>query len=681
MVSSRPSFVQLSLLVILLGFSSGLSRPVDAQDRSVPRFGPLVGPDTIVAGEFDRGRIWSVAQPPVDYFEKKYGVRADERGIRHARLATVRLPDCSGALVSSRGLVLTAARCVRPFLPVEGDSVQTTSFYAEAKAEEQALPGFYAERLVEVENVTGRVDSAQENSQQIVRARMQEEVPDNHRVEVVSEAGGRRFVAYTYRRFEDVRLAFVPDRAVSVYGRLGQPLTYPQHAWDVAVLRLYDEEAPLQTEQYFELRAQGARPGDAVFATAFPPTTKRNETHDQLAFRRDVQLPVRKAALDAWAAQLQQYIDTASNPGLWTERRVEVRAERRQTQAQLESLQNQYVMSRVRKRDEQLVSEEKNLIERLKTLQTDKRELADHYRAFWGLLHPDYGSSTLRRAVLAYRVQEEEISAADIDTALQAVPSQPVALDAAALTAHLDRLRTFPEADSTLRATLKGLGSPSSLVQSSVFSDPDQVRARMQEEALPETDPMFDLVSAFYDSYADFRSKWVALTEREKQLTDSLSRVRLQTTELPVALPQERSFRIADGRLQGYSYNGTLAPTFTTFYGLYGRHHATRRNGEVALPDQWQSPPGSFERSTPLVTVASTDLGGGAYGGPLLNTSLQLVGVVFDGNVQSAAGEYLFLPRRMRAVGVDVRGILEGLSDLYQTDRLVEEMTGEPASQ
>jgi hypothetical protein len=82
-----------------------------------------------------------------------------------------------------------------------------------------------------------------------------------------------------------------------------------------------------------------------------------------------------------------------------------------------------------------------------------------------------------------------------------------------------------------------------------------------------------------------------------------------------------------------------------------------------------------------LTTVASTDLGRGAHGGPLLNTSLQLVGVVFDGNVQSAAGQYLFLPDRMRTVAVDVRGILEGLSPVYGADRLVQEMTGGAPSQ
>jgi hypothetical protein len=78
--------------------------------------------------------------------------------------------------------------------------------------------------------------------------------------------------------------------------------------------------------------------------------------------------------------------------------------------------------------------------------------------------------------------------------------------------------------------------------------------------------------------------------------------------------------------------------------------------------------------------VSSTDLGGGAYGGPLLNSSLQLVGIVADGNVQSAAGDFLFLPRRMRTVSVDVRGVLEGLSSVYNAEALVQEMTGESVS-
>jgi hypothetical protein len=692
-------------LLLLLGASSALPSLAPAQDRSVPRFGPVVAPDTVQADRFDLGRLWSFAQPPLDYFGDEYDVRANERGLRHARLSTVRLPDCSGALVSGQGLVLTAARCVRSFLaPQDPDSLRSASFYADEQDGERPLPDLHAERVVAVEDVTAAVEAARsdvsagrsgaskwETAMEAVEERRQRDAEANQRVEVVREAGGARYVAYTYHRYEDVRLAFVGDRSVGVSGRLGEPLTYPQHAWDVAVLRLYEADRPLQTPQHFEVRTQrGVRPGDAVFAVGYPPEIRRVETHDQLAVRRDLTLPAAVSALSDGTDRLRQYVDTSAAAEPWADRLSEAQMTLQETRARLEGLQNSYVMARLQSRDQQLrravaadsalARLEDGVIDRLAAIQQEKRTLASDYRAFSFLLHPSHSSATLRRALLAYRAQEGDTTSGEGAEALRDVPEQPPALDAAALAAHLHHLRSHLASDSTLLRALPDPEVAPSIVEASVFSGAKETRTQRQQGAVPESDPAIELVSVFYDRYAQFDDAWSTLLARERRLTDSLARVRHRAVDLPVALPKNRSLRIADGRILGYPYNGTVAPPFTTFYGLYSRHHALRvGDGRGGLPARWRTPPAAFDRSTPLATVASTDLGARTHGGPLLNTSLQLVGVVFDQNVQGAAGEYLFLPRRMRVVAADVRGVLEGLS-LYEADRLVQEMTTETAS-
>jgi hypothetical protein len=347
-------------------------------------------------------------------------------------------------------------------------------------------------------------------------------------------------------------------------------------------------------------------------------------------------------------------------------------------------------MARLRSRDRELrravradtalVSDGEEIFERVAALQEEKRALATDYHAFSFLVYPTMSSATLRRALLAYRARQGgRASAASTEPPLADIPKQPHALDAAALGDHLQHLRTHLSSDTTLMRALPDPALASSLVRNSVFSDPEEAQARWQNGALPEDDPAFEIVSAFYDRYTNFREAWEEVEGRST--TDVLSRMRHRAARQPVTLPDGRTLRIADGRIQGYPYNGTVAPPFTTFYGLYERHHALQAAGESgALPRRWQTPAEPLARSTPLTTVASTDLGGGAYGGPLLNTSLQLVGVVFDGNAQSAAGNYLFLPHRMRAVAVDVRGVLEGLSAVYGADRLTQEMTTETVS-
>jgi len=700
------AFVRMSrrlLGVVLFGVSLLIAPSADAQDRSVPRFGPLVNPDTVTAGPFDFGRLWSFARPPLEYFAETYDVRADERGLSHARLGTVRLPECSGALVSPDGLVLTAARCVRPYLSSVDDSLRTASFYAETQTEEQSVPGLYVEQVVGVETVTAVVAAARSSAEgertgaqaamQVVEKRRQAEAGPNRRVDVVSEAGGTRYVAYTYRRYDDVRLAFVPDRAVTASGRLGAPLSYPQHAWDVAVLRLYENDRPLQTPQHLAVRAQGARPGDAVFAVAHPSETQRPETHEQLAVRRDVTLPAKRSVLADARARLGNYVDTTqAADAAWRERLSAVEDDAQRTRAQLEGLQNEYVMARLRNRDRALRraiaadtalgGDGEEVFDRVAALQERKRLLATDYRAFSFLMHPAASSATLRRALLAYRARQGGGgNRASMEPSLADIPKQPHPLDAAALADHLRTLRTHLASDTTLVRALPDPALAASLVRNSVFSDPAEAKARRQNGALPEDDPAFAVVSAFYDRYTNFRNAWEEVAAEDRTITDVLSRMRHRAAQQPVTIPDGRTLRISDGRIRGYPYNGTVAPPFTTFYGLYERHHVLRAaGGGGALPRRWQTPAKPLARSTPLTTVASTDLGGGAYGGPLLNTSLQLVGVVFDGNAQSAVGDYLFLPHRMRAVAVDVRGVLEGLSAVYGADRLTQEMTAETAS-
>lgn len=682
----------LPLLLLVLGPAVAGFQAAPAQDRSVPRFGPLVAPDTVQTGTYDLGRVWSFARPPLDYLRETYDVPADERGLEHLRRSTLRLPDCSGALVSAQGLLLTAARCVRPRLTgAEADSLRSQAFLARTTGEEPSLSALYAEQLVDLTDVTGRVEAelsggasgpdARRAAAATVRRTLAEGLPPDQRVEVVSEGGGDRYVAYTYRRYDDVRLVFLPHRAVTLAGLSDQLQSYPQHAWDVAALRVYRDGEPLETPDHLEPRSQGVRPGDPVFAVGHPPADRRVETAEQLAFRRDVILPARVAALRDWGAHLRTYVDTAASAPEGSDRLWTHRAATKEVRARLDALRSSYFQNRLRARDDELRratgDETGALLDRLAALQDEKRALAEQYRAFSFLLRPAHSSSTLRRALTAHRARQA--GRLPPEDSLRAIPRQPTALDAARMDDHRRELRTHLDDDSLLVRTLRSAPSSRQLVRQSVFSAPESAVDALGPDAYPADDPALRIVSALYEQYEAFADTWVRLREREQRLTDSLAALRHRRLDVPPALPEARAPRFADGRVRGYSYNGTLAGPFTTFYGLYAHHHSARTETAPALPAVWESPPSALARSTQLATVSATDLRG-AYGGPLVDASLQLVGLQTDGNVQNAAGTYLYLPQRMRTVSVDVRGLLEGLSSVYGADALIEEITGSPPS-
>ena len=658
----------------------------------MPAFGPIVAPDTVNAGQHDLGRVWSFADPPLGYLADTYGVPADTQGLEALRRRTVRLPGCSGTLVSTEGLLLTAARCVRSRLsPSAPDSLHTEAMLARGSEEEVPLDSLSADRVVDIDEVTARVESrladatrspgARKAAVAAVQTALAEETSDNRRVEVVPEAGGRRYVAYTYRRYADVRLVFLPERAVTLFGSGDQMLSYPQHTWEVAALRVYEDGEPLDTPRHFEVRRPTLRPGDAVFAVGHPPAGPRVESAEQATFRRDVTLPTRLALLRSWTTHARAYADTATaSAPAWPQRLQSARGVQKNRRAQLDALKTDYFRARLEARDTQFRRRtsggdsrgDGTLLDRLAALQAEKRSLAEQYRAFAFLLHPAHSSSTLRRAWLAYRArQSADSSAAE---AIRAVPDQPRALDAARLQDHRERLRAHVGSDSPIVRALDQIGRSEGVVRGAVFSGTAAAVEQLDRPSLPSDDPALRIASALYEQYEPFEEAWSRLREREERLTDSLAQARHRVADPARALPRARAPRLADGRARGYEYNGSVAAPFTTFYGLYG-HHA-RSSGASALPSRWATPQGELDRSVPLTRVASTDMQGD-YGGPLVDASLQLVGIQVDGNVQSAAGAFLFLPRRMRTVAIDVRAVLEGLSAVYGAEALVEEMNGE----
>jgi len=117
--------------------------------------------------------------------------------------------------------------------------------------------------------------------------------------------------------------------------------------------------------------------------------------------------------------------------------------------------------------------------------------------------------------------------------------------------------------------------------------------------------------------------------------------------------------------VKGYSYNGTVAPAFTNFYGLYDRYYSHSPE-DWALPDRWITPPDSFDLDPPLNIVSTNDISGGSSGSPLLNKDLEIVGVIFDSNMQALPNEYLYRDREGRAISVDVRVIAATNKDLLE---------------
>jgi hypothetical protein len=139
------------------------------------------------------------------------------------------------------------------------------------------------------------------------------------------------------------------------------------------------------------------------------------------------------------------------------------------------------------------------------------------------------------------------------------------------------------------------------------------------------------------------------------------------------------TLRLSYGSVETYPSAGTLAQPFTTFAGLYDRAAAwgpKAEEGSWELPARWLERRDKLNLFTPYNFITSNDIIGGNSGSPVVDKRGELVGLAFDGNIESNAGRYYFDARVNRCLCVDARAIVEALDKVYDARHLVAELTG-----
>jgi hypothetical protein len=212
------------------------------------------------------------------------------------------------------------------------------------------------------------------------------------------------------------------------------------------------------------------------------------------------------------------------------------------------------------------------------------------------------------------------------------------------------------------------------LVTNSALTDSSRFSALLDEGYLKSDDPSVPVIEALAPLFLNVSRQMDDLRQSEETLNRRLSKVRLAVYGATISPDATFSLRVSDGVVKSYQANGTAVPAFTNFHGLYDKYRS-REGSDWALPDRWVRSADSLDRDTPLNLVSTTDISGGSSGSPLLNRDLEVVGLVFDSNMEALPNEYLYRAASARAIAVDVRGILEALDAMYGATRLVDELT------
>ncbi len=270
--------------------------------------------DTVKAQKFDMGKMWTFENPPLDYFEKTYGFRPDQEWLDHAQKSALKFSSgCSASFISEDGLIMTNHHCIRGTLrdmSTEEKDLLKYGFYADKQEDEMKIPNLFVSQLMLIEDVTDEIQSAMneavsDSEKVLIRTLKIEEIKKQYSEKdpeliysVVSLYYGGKYSLYGYKRYNDVRLVFVPELMVSKLGGDYDNFTYPRYGFDCAFFRAYENDNPVKTEYHFKWSPDPIYENEPVFVVGNPGSTNRLYTVAQLEYIRDfqfgLQTPMRK---------------------------------------------------------------------------------------------------------------------------------------------------------------------------------------------------------------------------------------------------------------------------------------------------------------------------------------------------------------------------------------------------
>ncbi|MCH8556997.1 MAG: S46 family peptidase [Balneolia bacterium] len=678
------------------------------------RIYPVVEP-----GRFDNGKMWTFEHAPADYFEEEYNLTLTDDWITQAMRGSVRLPNCTGSFVSSRGLILTNHHCTREEVTAvtqNGENLAEEGFYAVDLSDERRIPDFYVDQVIAIEDVTEEIYAALEGvqgRQQTVQAIEQARQAVADRIDaafddesvftdVVALYNGALYSAYTFKRYDDIRLVMAPELEVGYFGGDPDNFTYPRYTLDMAFLRAYENDEPLHSEYYFNWSQSGSAEGDAVFVVGNPGSTSRLYTVAQLEYTRDVSHP-------AFISLLEEVVDAfihyeSANPV--SAARLDLRNYIFQIQnaikaytGGLETLEDDFFMGRRMQSElafinelsasDELMSRYGNVLNEIEDVVIEKSEVFETYYAMLGMnAGTILSSGTLQRAMLVGNINNhlnngnEEAAGFYLNLIPQTI-EWPEELERKLMLSRFARIKNvISEMDGDVEnpvafSRISGGLSPEDLAdlimaESALMSVEGTIG--LIQNGVDDSDPAV-LFGALYGPVTEYTMGHVAgLEDLEDELNRRLGRARYEVYGTSMPPDATFSIRLQDGRVAGYDYNGTIAPAYTTFYGMLDRHFS---HGEVhpwSLPYRWRNLPDSFDLSAKLNLVTTNDIIGGNSGSPLLSRDLNLVGLIFDGNIESLSGDFIYTDDSARAISVDSRGMLEALRYIYGADRIVREL-------
>jgi len=661
--------------------------------------------------------MWTFDNLPVKQLQDKYHFVPTQQWLDHVRLSCVRFNDGgSGSFVSAHGLVLTNHHVARGQLQKsstpEHDYIKD-GFYAATPDKEIKSPDLEVNVLVSMENVTERVRSKLTGmktekeefaARKAVMAEIERESTEKTglRSDIVTLYQGSEYWLYRYKKYTDVRIVFAPEDQIAFFGGDPDNFTYPRYDVDFALFRIYENGKPIEVKDYLKWNPKGAGENELVFVAGHPGLTQRLDTVAQLEFDRDYFTPNLIKRAKHRIAALMVYAALGDEQS-------------RQASTRIFGLQNGLKAAEGRYKgllDKNVMAKKKTDEEDFKAKVLAHPELKQEYGGAWDAIaeamrkdstrvkqslfqNTDSQLANLGARIVEYVVEIKKPDGERLDgyhdsqldsTRFELFSPAPIypGFETARMTASLEQAKEELGADDPfVKIVLNGRtpkDAATELAHGTKLADPEFRKQLVQggESAVAaSTDPMI-MMERNLDPVRRENLKWHEENVESvlQQSGEKLGKARFAVYGKNTYPDATFTLRLSFGQVKGYPMNGTKAPYKTTLYGLYDRSLSFDSKGPFALPPRYVAGREKLNLSTPVNFVSTTDITGGNSGSPVINRNAEIVGLIFDGNIESLIGDYVYSDEAARAVSVETGVITELLRTLYNATSLAAELQG-----
>lgn len=639
--------------------------------------------------------MWLFNALPKKQLQERHNFQPTDAWADHLRMSSVRFNSGgSASFISSNGLVLTnhhVAADTLYKLSTPERNIHSKGYYAKTKADELKAPDLELNQLVSIEDVTAQVnevvkpgmdagEASKARRAAMSRIEQQSKEKSGLRSDVVTLYGGGRYHLYRYKQYTDVRLVWAPEAETAFFGGDADNFEYPRYCLDVTIFRVYENDQPASTKDFLAVNPQGAKEDDLIFVSGNPGRTQRILTTAALAYQRDQRMPRTLDLLRRKENLIQQYaLEGPEQARRGQDELFGIQNSRKAYTGMLAGLQDPSFMDRKRASEKNLQSNagDESPWKIIAEVQQERMKLQNREGALrshiYGIAEDLVLMATEDEKPSDERLREFRDS--NRQSLEQELFSPAPLYEDLERTQLADEIARFMEKrggdDELVKKVLAGKAPrerATELIAGTKLFDVDarkQIAKGGPEGIKSSSDPMIQLASALESEYRQLRDQTEALDEKERQAYAKITDVKFKVEGESTYPDATFTLRLAYGIVKGYKEDGQSIASHTTLAGAFEHEKLHGAKTPWVLPESWHKAKGDLSAATPFNFVCTADIIGGNSGSPVVDRDGKLVGIIFDGNIQSLTADFYHSEEQGRAVAVHIAGVLEALEEIY----------------